>query len=798
MAIFKAVGRNVPYLKQQFIALLGNTSTSVKFICAVVIFSYCLSYSEEAVNVLSVTPEVHFWEVLVDIVTVGLCGKLIEPLWGQMEMMTFFAIVNLGVAIISTAFYFILYMWTFNVDLLFTAHIHGLAGYIAGVSVAVKQIMPDLVLIKTPLGKLSNKNVPLLVFFMSLVLWIIGLLEGTYPTMFLSGLLVSWIYLRFYQWHSNGSRGDMADYFTFASFFPNVIQPPIAVVSNTIYGTFVNMGICRKVVRRFDIANPTGVTISIPGNDQHDMERRRQIALKALSERLSKSHAQDKQLLIPKSNLKVPIASVMQGAGPSSPQASFKPPTIPSTLPPQTILTFSQVFILKKYVYILFEFRHFFEIMDSQHLGTATPSKRLLNAVHNKFAHSTFSSESPFKRLTTHSTPPRYTKIRNPFENHLSERLHTHFFSPSVFKVSSPKVNEKFQWTIEEISSFYPADIDEAATDQYESHEHDSMMESNAQAKIDLYFSDDVAPSPFNQQIKSIPLISETETSSKEVKTTCDGVAQTMLSLPVNLPEELENALRPYFNQEHYNDIRDDISLHKKLFETEEIESIHGSIESSPPHSLVLSPIAPPNECDLESRFHSPFKLGDCNLSPIGTNISVANDGRNCASRLNFSGYMSVDSSLNVVPDVSDEMPKNESVNFDDTSSPQREILSDSTVNWDMEYKHIATDTPNKRREMDVSNSNTPKSKIFTSQRKKLSDSFLKEDEFSDKENDISIEEYNIDDVAYVNVTKMQDATDAGYHTGVLVSNDLSWKETVNNRAPVPQRTPNRQNISHR
>lgn len=235
MAIFKAVGRNAPYLKQQFIALLGNTSTSVKFICAVVIFSYCLSYSEEAVNVLSVTPgflmppsfwiwtaftfcflEVHFWEVLVDIVTVGLCGKLIEPLWGQMEMMTFFAIVNLGVAVVSTVFYFILYKCTFNTDLLFAVHIHGLAGYIAGVSVAVKQIMPDLVLIKTPMGKLSNRNVPLLVFFMSLILWLVGLLEGTYPTMFLSGLLISWIYLRFYQWHSNGSRGDMADYFTFA------------------------------------------------------------------------------------------------------------------------------------------------------------------------------------------------------------------------------------------------------------------------------------------------------------------------------------------------------------------------------------------------------------------------------------------------------------------------------------------------------------------------------------------------------------------------------------------------------
>lgn len=67
-----------------------------------------------------------------DIVTVGLCGKLIEPLWGAMEMMTFFAIVNFGVAVLSALFYLFLYMCTNDPDLLFDIHIHGLTGYIAG------------------------------------------------------------------------------------------------------------------------------------------------------------------------------------------------------------------------------------------------------------------------------------------------------------------------------------------------------------------------------------------------------------------------------------------------------------------------------------------------------------------------------------------------------------------------------------------------------------------------------------------------------------------------------------------
>lgn len=172
----RAFSRNAPYIKQQFSALLGNTSTTVKFICIVTICGYILSFSETAVRILSVTPgfllppafwiwtaftfcflELHFWEVLIDIVTVGLCGKLIEPLWGQMEMLTFFAIINLGVAILTSLYYLFVYMCTKNTEILFDVHIHGLAGYVAAVSVAVRQIMPDLLIAKTPIGKLTNR-----------------------------------------------------------------------------------------------------------------------------------------------------------------------------------------------------------------------------------------------------------------------------------------------------------------------------------------------------------------------------------------------------------------------------------------------------------------------------------------------------------------------------------------------------------------------------------------------------------------------------------------------------------------
>ena len=103
-----------PLLKAA-VAPLANTSIGVKAVSVIVLLSYCLSYSESAILALSVTPgyfwpphfwlwtafthcflEIHWWEVLVDIVTIVLVGKLLEPLWGTLEMISFFVIINSG------------------------------------------------------------------------------------------------------------------------------------------------------------------------------------------------------------------------------------------------------------------------------------------------------------------------------------------------------------------------------------------------------------------------------------------------------------------------------------------------------------------------------------------------------------------------------------------------------------------------------------------------------------------------------------------------------------------------------
>ena len=63
----------------------------------------------------------------------------------------------------------------------------------------------------------------------------------------------------------------------------------------------VRVKICKRPIRRYDMSSGglsggTGaggsISISLPGVENHDTERRRQIALKALSDRLSKAEVQ--------------------------------------------------------------------------------------------------------------------------------------------------------------------------------------------------------------------------------------------------------------------------------------------------------------------------------------------------------------------------------------------------------------------------------------------------------------------------------------------------------------------------
>uniref|UniRef100_U6CVT7 Transmembrane protein 115 n=1 Tax=Neovison vison TaxID=452646 RepID=U6CVT7_NEOVI len=295
--------RALPGARQHLGAILASASVVVKTLCAAVLFLYLLSFAVDT-SCLAVTPgylfppnfwiwtlathglmEQHLWDVAISLATVVVAGRLLEPLWGALELLIFFSVVNVSVGLLGAFAYLLTYMASFNLVYLFTIRIHGALGFLGGVLVALKQTMGDCVVLRVPQVRVSV--VPMLLLGLLLLLRLATLLQSPALASYGFGLLSSWVYLRFYQRHSRG-RGDMADHFAFATFFPEILQPVVGLLANLVHSLLVKVKICQKTVKRYDVGAPSSITISLPGTDPQDAERRRQLALKALNERLKR------------------------------------------------------------------------------------------------------------------------------------------------------------------------------------------------------------------------------------------------------------------------------------------------------------------------------------------------------------------------------------------------------------------------------------------------------------------------------------------------------------------------------
>uniref|UniRef100_A0A8D0V086 Transmembrane protein 115 n=1 Tax=Sus scrofa TaxID=9823 RepID=A0A8D0V086_PIG len=282
--------RALPGARQHLGAILASASVVVKALCVAVLFLYLLSFAVDT-SCLAVTPgylfppnfwiwtlathglmEQHVWDVAISLATVVVAGRLLEPLWGALELLIFFSVVNVSVGLLGAFAYLLTYMASFNLVYLFTIRIHGSLGFLGGVLVALKQTMGDCVVLRVPQVRVSV--VPMLLLGLLLLLRLATLLQSPALASYGFGLLSSWVYLRFYQRHSRG-RGDMADHFAFATFFPEILQPVVGLLANLVHGLLVKVKICQK-------------TVNLPGTDPQDAERRRQLALKALNERLKR------------------------------------------------------------------------------------------------------------------------------------------------------------------------------------------------------------------------------------------------------------------------------------------------------------------------------------------------------------------------------------------------------------------------------------------------------------------------------------------------------------------------------
>lgn len=89
--------------------------------------------------------------------------------------------------------------------------------------------------------------------------------------------------------------------FAHSSFFPSILQPAITILVNPLHNLFLRVGIIKPHAILRNSAHSLTSVVSVQNVDMHDMERRRQIALKALSERLSRTTDSSRQKILPKS-----------------------------------------------------------------------------------------------------------------------------------------------------------------------------------------------------------------------------------------------------------------------------------------------------------------------------------------------------------------------------------------------------------------------------------------------------------------------------------------------------------------
>ncbi|KAM0090453.1 hypothetical protein ACP6JD_006170 [Aspergillus fumigatus] len=234
--------------------------------------------------------EQNIFTVLLNAATLFYGGKYLERAWGSREFAKFIVII---------------------------AVIPNLVVALSSFLVAFKQLVPEhTVTIFKGLVKMRVKHFPALFLLLNTIS---GLVFGTQVAALLAwlGLLASWSYLRFYKRQPDltgtstdgqGIKGDASETFAFACLFPDVMQPPIAFVSDQIYTLLVALKICtpfseediasgnQQVLARGEAGLPSLLSNQRGGGirgigKREEAERRRALALKALDQRLQAAAA---------------------------------------------------------------------------------------------------------------------------------------------------------------------------------------------------------------------------------------------------------------------------------------------------------------------------------------------------------------------------------------------------------------------------------------------------------------------------------------------------------------------------
>jgi len=270
--------------------------------------SQCLWYPWTLLGATFV--EQNIFTLLVNGAAVFFGGKYLERAWGSQGFVYVLLISSIIPNLVVVPTYILWAFITGNPERALTP-INGGITTQAAFLVAFKQLVPEhTVSIYKGMIKMRVKHFPA-VFLAANTLS--GVLLGTDTAMILAwyGLITTWTYLRFYKrqpdisgttTNSLGLKGDASETFAFATFFPDIIQPPIAALCNQIFVLMCNLKICTPFSEE-DIATGNEQAAArgeagLPNfskqargargmSKREEAERRRALALKALDERLN-------------------------------------------------------------------------------------------------------------------------------------------------------------------------------------------------------------------------------------------------------------------------------------------------------------------------------------------------------------------------------------------------------------------------------------------------------------------------------------------------------------------------------
>ncbi|KAF9399929.1 hypothetical protein BGX21_005349 [Mortierella sp. AD011] len=220
------------------------------------------------------------------------CGKYLERSWGSRELFKVLSISSIGTMVGIYMTCLVEYAICGNDELLYDTRAYGLTGVVAGFIIGFKQLVPDHLITLWGVISIRVKSLPLLFAIIMVVEGYISQSQINF-LMAIYGLFISWIYSRFFR-VQDGIRGDRSETFSFASFFPELIQPVVKAFSNFCFGVLVKLHICTPTGYggsfQYDLENPQmtgmGHTFTRPGSLRAEAERRRALALKALDMRL--------------------------------------------------------------------------------------------------------------------------------------------------------------------------------------------------------------------------------------------------------------------------------------------------------------------------------------------------------------------------------------------------------------------------------------------------------------------------------------------------------------------------------